>query len=604
MTFSIGVRSVSDEVNIGEYRLEISGDEVLVRDESGAIVDTVELDEVEGELTLPDGQTVDLASVFSAADLDAFQTAAGPANDNTGDVEGSSGVFIPFDGVSGQFGRLESAGVLDETSLGYDALAEIGHAANDFEPQQQARSSFDWSRHETDPTGNEPSHDPAGSHNQSGNNQSPNDDEGEDDEVAPVSNLPSQNSGLSGLNQSGPSTPPTGQQQEPHHQDDRNEAPAPAREDQQPPHDESEDPIDPPADEQQPENVNAAPTDIDLTGTSVVENVSGAIIGMLSAVDPDADSHSFAVSDDRFEVVNGQLKLKDGVALDFETAASVAVTVTATDKAGNQFAEIFTIGVTDVNEAPTAVHLSNLTVDENAAGGAVGSLTTEDPDAGEAFTYQVSDSRFEIVGGQLQLKSGMSLDHETEEAIELKVTSTDSAGHSIERSFTIGVTDVEEEPIVTSDGGGVDIEDYELYTSQLGKGQTTLGAGDDLLHIETKSFSPVRMGDGYDTVHLAQQDRSFDHHDAIKLENVEAIDATGSGANKVSLSIHDVLNMTDSDNRLTIVGDEGDIVTLTGNGNNHWTVVGSNGEFTTYAYSDPSMQAIVEVSNQMNTQVS
>src|SRR5262245_66397191 len=106
------------------------------------------------------------------------------------------------------------------------------------------------------------------------------------------------------------------------------------------------------------------------------------------------------------------------------------------------------------------------------------------------------------------------------------------------------------------------------------------------------------MGDGYDTVHLAQQGRSFGHQDAVKLENVEAIDTTGYGANKVSLSIDDVLNMTDGDNRLTITGESGDSVTLTGSGNNHWTVVESTAQFTTYSYNDGAMQAVVAVINQ------
>jgi hypothetical protein len=70
------------------------------------------------------------------------------------------------------------------------------------------------------------------------------------------------------------------------------------------------------------------------------------------------------------------------------------------------------------------------------------------------------------------------------------------------------------------------------------------------------------------------------------------------------MSIHDVLNMTDGDNRLTIVGEQGDSVTLTGSGNSHWTVVESNAEFTTYSYSDGAMQAVVEISNQLNAQVS
>jgi hypothetical protein len=62
--------------------------------------------------------------------------------------------------------------------------------------------------------------------------------------------------------------------------------------------------------------------------------------------------------------------------------------------------------------------------------------------------------------------------------------------------------------------------------------------------------------------------------------------------------------MTDSDHHLTIVGEKGDTVTLTNSGSNHWTVAETTAEFTTYVYNDPSHQAVVEISNQLNTQVS
>jgi hypothetical protein len=146
--------------------------------------------------------------------------------------------------------------------------------------------------------------------------------------------------------------------------------------------------------------------------------------------------------------------------------------------------------------------------------------------------------------------------------------------------------------------------DYHVSTSELSNGKSTLGSGDDVLHINTGSYNQVDAGDGYDSVHLAQNNRGFDHNDAVKLSNVEEIDTTGYGANNVNLSIHDVLNMTDGDNRLTIVGEQGDSVTLTGSGNSQWTVVESNAEFTTYSYSDGAMQAVVEISNQLNAQVS
>ncbi len=62
---------------------------------------------------------------------------------------------------------------------------------------------------------------------------------------------------------------------------------------------------------------NGAPTDISLSSATINENVAGGVIGMLSTVDPNAgDKHSYSVSDSRFEVVNGQLKLTAGTSLE------------------------------------------------------------------------------------------------------------------------------------------------------------------------------------------------------------------------------------------------------------------------------------------------
>lgn len=78
--------------------------------------------------------------------------------------------------------------------------------------------------------------------------------------------------------------------------------------------------------------MNEAPTDVTLSNTSVAENAPGAVIGTLSVTDVDVGDHTtYTVSDDRFEVVNGSLKLKNSVSLDYETTHSLNLTVTATD---------------------------------------------------------------------------------------------------------------------------------------------------------------------------------------------------------------------------------------------------------------------------------
>ena len=96
--------------------------------------------------------------------------------------------------------------------------------------------------------------------------------------------------------------------------------------------------------------VNAAPTDITLSSTTVLEATTGAIVGALSSVDPNAgDTFTYSIVENsgedhaNFELVNGELKLKAGVSLDYEalSPASQVVTVRSTDAGGAAFDKTF-----------------------------------------------------------------------------------------------------------------------------------------------------------------------------------------------------------------------------------------------------------------------
>ncbi len=197
---------------------------------------------------------------------------------------------------------------------------------------------------------------------------------------------------------------------------------------------------------------NSAPTDISLSSATISENVAGGAIGALSTVDPNqGDTHTYKVSDDRFEVVSGQLKLKDGVSLNYENGGTVGVTITTTDKGGLSYSEGFSIIVKDVNEAPSNIMLSNNSVDEDQSDVLVGILSTADPDVGDTFKYTVDDDRFEIVGNQLRLTEDASLNYESEPSVIINVTSTDKAGHAVTKAITIDVNDVNEAPLAPFD---------------------------------------------------------------------------------------------------------------------------------------------------------
>lgn len=293
-----------------------------------------------------------------------------------------------------------------------------------------------------------------------------------------------------------------------------------------------------------------APSNIQLSSSTVDENSAAAVIGTLSATDPDpGDVVTFAVDDDRFEVAGNELRLKPGEALDFEPEATVDLVVTATDLSGLNGQANITLTVTDINEvpedvaitnavtelsetidtsarikladlsvlddalgtnvvslsgadaalfeidglelflaagaaldhgtaashtvtvevddtsvggtpdasrsftlnvapnqAPTDIALSASSVDENAAGGVIGILSTTDPDPNGTHSYTVDDARFEVVGDQLQLKAGEALNFETEGSVGLIVTSTDQGSLSTQKAFTVTVGDVNEAP--------------------------------------------------------------------------------------------------------------------------------------------------------------
>ncbi|AGH46703.1 DUF4856 domain-containing protein [Paraglaciecola psychrophila] len=96
-------------------------------------------------------------------------------------------------------------------------------------------------------------------------------------------------------------------------------------------------------------SVNRAPTDITLSASNVSENVTGAAIGTLSATDADtADTFTFAVNDDRFEIDGAALKLKAENALNFEQETSVTLSVTVTDSASATFSKDITVSVDDL----------------------------------------------------------------------------------------------------------------------------------------------------------------------------------------------------------------------------------------------------------------
>ena len=198
---------------------------------------------------------------------------------------------------------------------------------------------------------------------------------------------------------------------------------------------------------------------MNLSNDTVAENAAiGTAIGDLSAVDPDVgDSHTFELvagtGDDDNELFQIDVdQLQTAAVLNYETSTTHSVRVRVTDGGSATLEEVFVIQVTQSNEAPTDIDLSNDTVAENAAIGAVvGDLSAVDPDVGDTHTFELvagtgddDNALFQIDVDQL--KTAAVLDYEESGTRSVLVEVDDGQGGTYQEAFVITVQDENEAP--------------------------------------------------------------------------------------------------------------------------------------------------------------
>ncbi len=203
-------------------------------------------------------------------------------------------------------------------------------------------------------------------------------------------------------------------------------------------------------------------TDTDGATNEVTENaVGGTVVGITAfADDPDAgDTVSYSLSSNpgslfQIDPTSGVVTVAPGANIDFESATSHTIEVTATSSDGSTSAQSFTISVNDANEVVgtiTDTDAATNEVTENAAGGTVVGITAfaDDPDAGDTVSYSLSSnpgSLFQIdpTSGVVTVAPGANIDFETATSHTIEVTATSSDGSTSAQSFTISVNDANE----------------------------------------------------------------------------------------------------------------------------------------------------------------
>jgi predicted extracellular nuclease len=323
-----------------------------------------------------------------------------------------------------------------------------------------------------------------------------------------------------------------------------------------------------------------APSEVTLSNASVAENLpAGTVVGAANASDTANDSVTYSLVDNAnglfaIDAVTGVITTT--AALDHEAVASYGITVRATDTGGLTSQQGFTIAVTDVNEAPTALALSNAAVNENLpAGTVVGTLSASDPEHG-ALSYALIDNaggRFAVDAATGVVTTTAALDYETAASFAITASVTDAGGLTTQRGFTVAVGNVAEAPVAQGNAVAVneDATSANLWATLLANdrdpdGQpltiTSVSTSGTLGHVvfdaAHQSLQYVADADAFDA--LATGATAVDHFtytvtDANGLTSTATVDVTvtgiADGITRNGTIFSDTLNGTSGEDSLS-----------------------------------------------------
>ncbi len=244
---------------------------------------------------------------------------------------------------------------------------------------------------------------------------------------------------------------------------------------------------------------NAAPTDINLSNSTVAENSGNLVVGTLSATDAPGDTQTFTIqaggNGNLFTISGNQLRLAASQNFEAIPGGTLSVTVRATDQGGLFFNKTLSIMVTDVNEAPTITGGQTFNVNENATNGTVvGTVSASDPDSTTPFNtrnFSLSanpNGTFAInsTTGQITIANGAGLNFEAGSQIVVGVTLTDGGSLSTTQNVTVNLTDVNEAPTIGA-GQSFNVAENSLLGTVVGT--VVSNEPDSSAPNNTKNFS-------------------------------------------------------------------------------------------------------------------
>lgn len=219
---------------------------------------------------------------------------------------------------------------------------------------------------------------------------------------------------------------------------------------------------------------------------TVAENAVGALVGKptLQSSDGTAITWSIKTAPSGVFVIdpaNGTVKLPTSLAFDYEEQSEYSLTLKASSANGTSDEQVFTVEVTDVNEAPVISSATTFTIKENDTTKFVAKLTASDPED-DVLTCK-------ITGGEDQAKFALNsstcrltflqvmdfekpVDSDSNNAYKVKVQVSDEGGLVATQNLVVTVTDVKENSTSisaresTSLQNGAHYEAYDLLGRQ------------------------------------------------------------------------------------------------------------------------------------------
>jgi Cadherin domain len=212
---------------------------------------------------------------------------------------------------------------------------------------------------------------------------------------------------------------------------------------------------------------------------SLAVSETSLTVTRVAGSDPDGSTVHFSIAGgadaERFTINSQTGSLTLAGARDYEVPDDLGrdgvyeVTVAVVDDEGARDLQRLSVRISDVNETPTIIRFDRSPFNELASvGQSIGQVRATDPDRGDTLRYSLvpgSDGggafAIDASTGEVRIARTGVLDADLRPVENIIVRVTDGNGLVAEQLFSVSVGNVNEAPVITSDGGG-DLAVFEL----------------------------------------------------------------------------------------------------------------------------------------------